>query len=42
MSELRAGLAEYFTFYNGERPHQSLDYKKHLMLCIEPQQEEGH
>ena len=27
MGELRAGLAEYFTFYNGERPHQSLDYK---------------
>ena len=24
MSELTAGLAEYFRFYNGERPHQSL------------------
>jgi putative transposase len=24
MSELTAGLAEYFVFYNGERPHQSL------------------
>jgi len=27
MIELTAGLAEYFTFYNGERPHQSLGYK---------------
>lgn len=24
MIELTAGLAEYFTFYNSERPHQSL------------------
>jgi putative transposase len=24
MDELRVGLAEYFAFYNGERPHQSL------------------
>ncbi len=24
MSELTAGLTEYFFFYNGERPHQSL------------------
>jgi putative transposase len=24
MGELMLGLAEYFTFYNGERPHQSL------------------
>ena len=24
MGELRVGLAEYFVFYNGERPHQSL------------------
>jgi putative transposase len=24
MGELTAGLAEYFNFYNGERPHQSL------------------
>jgi putative transposase len=24
MGELRAGLTEYFAFYNGERPHQSL------------------
>jgi len=26
MGELLVGLAEYFAFYNGERPHQSLDY----------------
>ena len=24
MGELMVGLAEYFAFYNGERPHQSL------------------
>ena len=24
LSELRLGLTEYFAFYNGERPHQSL------------------
>ncbi len=24
MEELLIGLSEYFTFYNGERPHQSL------------------
>lgn len=27
MPELLIGLAEYFVFYNGERFHQSLDYK---------------
>ena len=27
MGELMAGLTEYFTFYNGERPHQSLRQK---------------
>ena len=27
MSELHVGLKEYFTFYNGERFHQSLKYK---------------
>jgi putative transposase len=27
MIELTVGLAEYFTFYNGERPHQSLGQK---------------
>ena len=25
--ELERGLGAYFTFYNGERPHQSLDYQ---------------
>lgn len=28
MSELMLGLTNYFVFYNGERPHQALDYKK--------------
>ena len=27
MGELTLGLTEYFTFYNSERPHQSLGYK---------------
>ena len=27
MGELMLGLTEYFAFYNGERPHQSLDHK---------------
>jgi len=27
MSEARAGLGEYFFFYNDERPHQSLEYR---------------
>ena len=27
MGELMIGLAEYFAFYNGERPHQSLGQK---------------
>jgi putative transposase len=27
MIELTVGLAEYFTFYNSERPHQSLGQK---------------
>jgi putative transposase len=27
MGELTVGLTEYFVFYNGERPHQSLGYK---------------
>jgi putative transposase len=26
MAELTAGLAQYFAFYNGERPHQTLGY----------------
>ena len=27
MGELMVGLAKYFVFHNGERPHQSLGYK---------------
>ena len=27
MGELMVGLAEYFAFYNGERPHQSLGHE---------------
>jgi len=27
MGELMVGLADYFAFYNGERPHQSLENK---------------
>ncbi|MYM29311.1 transposase [Duganella sp. CY15W] len=27
MTELIAGLAQYFAFYNADRPHQSLDYQ---------------
>ena len=27
MGELHAGLTRYFTFYNGERPHQGLNYR---------------
>lgn len=27
MAELMVGLAQYFAFYNGERPHQSLGYQ---------------
>jgi hypothetical protein len=27
MGELTLGLIEYFTFFNGERPHQSLGYR---------------
>lgn len=27
MAELMIGLAQYFSFYNEERPHQSLDYQ---------------
>ena len=27
MGELMVGLAKYFVFYNGERPHQSLGNK---------------
>ena len=28
MAELTVGLAQYFAFYNTERPHQSLSYQK--------------
>ena len=27
MADLMIGLTQYFAFYNGERPHQSLAYK---------------
>jgi putative transposase len=27
MGELHAGLTRYFAFYNGERPHQGLEYR---------------
>jgi putative transposase len=27
MAELTVGLAQYFAFYNGQRPHQSLGYQ---------------
>lgn len=27
MGELHAGLTRYFAFYNGERPHQGLNYR---------------
>ena len=33
MGELVAGLAEYFTFYNGERQHQSLGKKTTDVVC---------
>ena len=32
MSELMLGLTKYFVFYNGERPHQALDYKTPNMV----------
>jgi hypothetical protein len=28
LMELEAGLAEYFAFYNDERPHQALAYRR--------------
>jgi len=30
--EARQGLARYFTFYNTERPHQALDYRRPVDL----------
>jgi putative transposase len=38
MEELKQGLKRYFVFYNGERFHQSLDYKTPDMVysfCFE-------
>jgi len=34
MSELMLGLTKYFVFYNGERPHQALDYKTPNMVYM--------
>lgn len=33
--EVYGGLGEYFPFYNGERPHQSLDYRTPLQVYLE-------
>ena len=33
MGELHAGLTRYFAFYNGERPHQGLDYRMPNIVC---------
>ena len=30
--DLRKGINQYITFYNHERPHQSLDYQPPIML----------
>lgn len=27
LGELTVGLTDYFAYYNGERPHQALDYR---------------
>jgi hypothetical protein len=32
VAQARAGLKEYFEFYNYERPHQSLDYETPAMV----------
>jgi len=34
MSELMLGLTKYFVFYNGERPHQALNYKTPNMVYM--------
>jgi putative transposase len=34
MSELMLGLTKYFVFYNGERPHQALEYRTPNMVYI--------
>jgi putative transposase len=32
MDDLTIGLTQYFTFYNGERTHQSLAYKTPIQV----------
>ena len=32
--EARHGIADYFTFYNTERPHQALDYRRPADLYL--------
>lgn len=34
MPELMLGLTNYFVFYNGERPHQALDYRTPNMVYV--------
>lgn len=34
MPELMLGLTTYFVFYNGERPHQALDYRTPNMVNV--------
>lgn len=34
-SELRAGLAKYFHYYNHRRPHQSLSYRTPAIVLME-------
>jgi putative transposase len=33
MAELTVGLAQYFGFYNAERPHQALGYETPDRVC---------
>jgi hypothetical protein len=42
MTELTAGLTEYFDFYNDERPHQSLGHKKPDIVYRTAQREAAH
>ena len=35
--ELERGLAQYFQFYNNERPHQSLDYRTPVQVYYDCQ-----
>ena len=37
VSEALVGLDKYFRFYNGERIHQSLDYRTPEEIHFEPQ-----